>query len=281
MQPVEPILTVDLYPELHVELLALLRALPLEDWEKPTAAVPWTVRDMAAHLLDTDMRRLSRQRDKLPPLKPDKPIENYGDLVAFINQLNNDWVRVARRISPALMIDLLALVGPQVHTFFKTLDPYAPSPGAVSWAGPEVAPNWFDLAREYTEKWHHQMHIREAVGAPELELTSRRLLHPVLDTFVRALPHTYRDIASPEGTQVVLEITGEAGDTWSLVREGSGWRLYQGSGSGAAAQVQMGQDTAWRLFTKGLALAEARERTRISGDEGLGGHLLNAVAIIA
>ena len=87
MHPVEPILIVDLFPELHAELLALLRALPLEDWEKPTAAVPWTVRDMVAHLLDTDMRRLSFGRDRLPSLKPTTPIHDYVDLIAFINML--------------------------------------------------------------------------------------------------------------------------------------------------------------------------------------------------
>ena len=279
MQPVEPILIVDLFPELHAELLVLLRTLPLEDWEKPTAAAPWTVRDMVAHLLDTDMRRLSFGRDHLPSLKPATPIHDYADLIVFINTLNDDWVRAARRISPALMIDLHALVGPQVHALFKELDPFASSGGAVSWAGNEIAPIWFDLAREYTEKWHHQMHIREAVGAPGL--TSRRYLHPVLDTFVRALPHAYRDVPAPEGTQLTLQITGEAEDAWTLAREGLAWRLYQGQGNASAAQVQMDQDTAWHLFTKGLAPAEARERAHIHGDVALGERLLSMVSIIA
>ena len=277
LQPVIPILTVDLFPELHAELLALLRSLPVEDWEKPTVALPWTVRDMAAHLLDTDMRRLSFGRDHLPPLQPAQPIQGYTDLVTFINQLNDDWIRAAKRISPALLIDLHALVGPQVHAFFKGLDPLASSGGAVSWAGDDVAPMWFDLAREYTEKWHHQMHIREAVGAPGL--TSRRWLHPVLDTFVRALPHVYRTVSAPEGTQVQLHITGAAGDTWTLLRSRAIWQLYQGEGQTPQAQVQLDQDTAWHLFTKGLSPAEAN--ARLSGDVPLAKRLLGMVSIIA
>ena len=63
---------------------------------------------------------------------------------------------------------------------------------AVAWAGDKQSPNWFDIAREYTEKWLHQQHIREAVGQPVLD--ERRWLFPVLDTFMRALPHVYRDI---------------------------------------------------------------------------------------
>jgi hypothetical protein len=224
---------------------------------------------MAAHLLDTDMRRLSFGRDHLPPLQPAQPIQSYADLVTFIDKINDDWIRAARRISPALLVDLLALVGPQVHAFFKGLDPLASSGGAVSWAGDDVAPVWFDLAREYTEKWHHQMP----------GLTSRRWLHPVLDTFVRALPHVYHDVGAPEGTQVQLHITGEAGDTWMLRRERAAWQLYQGEGQPPQAQVQLSQDTAWHLFTKGLSPAEAN--AQLSGDVTLAARLLGMVSIIA
>ena len=35
----------------------------------------------------------------------------------------------------------------------------------VAWAGEERSPAWFDVARELTERWHHQAHIRLATGA--------------------------------------------------------------------------------------------------------------------
>jgi len=49
---VAPLDTAPLFPDLHAELLALLRALELEDWERPAVAGAWRVRDVAAHLLD-------------------------------------------------------------------------------------------------------------------------------------------------------------------------------------------------------------------------------------
>ncbi|MCL5999462.1 MAG: maleylpyruvate isomerase N-terminal domain-containing protein, partial [Chloroflexi bacterium] len=273
MQPLEPIWIVDLLPDVHNELLALLRGLPVDAWDRPTAAIPWTVRDVVAHLLDTDIRRLTFQRDGLPPLRPETPINSYQDLVTFINQLNAEWVRAARRISPSLLIDFHAIVGPQVHQFFKSLDPFAPSPGGVAWAGEQRSPNWFDIAREYTEKWHHQQHIRDAVGAPGL--TSRHFLHPALDTFLRGLPYTYRDVQAPAGTLLALEITGNAGDEWALMRQEARWQLYHGHADDTAARVRMDQDTAWRLFTKGITPAQARMRAQIGGDEALGARLLN------
>jgi uncharacterized protein (TIGR03083 family) len=279
MKPVEPLDTVELFLPLHQALLTLLRNLSDEDWLKPTAAPLWTVKDIVAHLLDGNIRRLSLQRDGLAPLQPETRIASYRDLVAFLNQLNADWVKAARRISPGLLIDFLALTGPQVCDLFKTLDPSAPAIFAVAWAGEDASPNWFDVAREYTEKWHHQQQIRDAVGAPGL--TATHWLHPVLDTFMRGLPHCYRAIDADAGTGVTFVITGEAGGTWSLHKEPQGWRLYEGASANEAAYVRLNQDTAWRLFTKGLNREEARSRLLLEGDETLGRHLLDLVAVMA
>ncbi len=279
MQPVEPIFTVELFPPLHAELLALLRSLSDDDWEKPTVARLWAVKDIVAHLLDGDIRRLSFQRDNLAPLHPDAPIEGYRDLVDFLNQLNADWVKAARRISPPLLIVFLEMTGPQVYAFFKTLDPFAPAFYPVAWAGDEHSSHWFDLAREYTEKWHHQQQIRDAVGAPGL--TDRTWLFPVIDTFLRGLPHRYRDIDAADGTCVTFVVNGEAGGTWTLRKDQPAWRLYTGRPSDAASRVRLDQDTAWRLFTKGLTPEEARSRILVKGDEALGTRILDLVAVIA
>lgn len=279
MQPVEPIFTVELFPPLHTELLALLRSLSDDDWEKPTVARLWAVKDIVAHLLDGDIRRLSFQRDHLAPLHPDAPIEGYRDLVDFLNQMNADWVKAARRISPALLMAFLEMTGPQVYTLFKTLNPFAPAFYSVAWAGDEHSSHWFDLAREYTEKWHHQQQIRDAVGAPGL--TTRQWLFPVINTFLRGLPHRYRDVDAADGTHVSFVVTGEAGGMWTLRKDQPAWRLYTGRPSDATARVRLDQDTAWRLFTKGLTPEEARSRILVEGDEALGTRILDLVAVIA
>lgn len=279
MHPLEPIWTADLLLPLHEELMGLLRGLSPAEWEKPTVAVPWSVRDMVAHLLDTDIRRLSFQRDGLPPLEPEGEVESFMGLVAFLDQLNAEWVRAARRISPAVMLAFLSITGPQMAALMRGLDPIAPSFFPVAWAGEDLSPTWFDIAREYTEKWHHQQHIREAVGAPGL--TEARWLAPVLDTFMRALPHTYRSVAAVEGTRLVVTLTGAAGGSWTLAHEGGEWQLYRGSTSHPLAQVMLGEGLAWRLFTKGISAEAARPQVQIDGDKALGAHLLRLLAIMA
>ena len=61
----------------------------------------------------------------------------------------------------------------------------------VSWAGEQESANWFDIAREFTERWHHQQQIRLAVEKPGI--MTREFYYPVLDCFMRALPYSYRD----------------------------------------------------------------------------------------
>jgi hypothetical protein len=173
---------------------------------------------------------------------------------------------------------------------------------------------WLDVAREYTEHWLHSQQIYDALGVTRAR--ERRLFAPVLDTFVRALPHTYRNVDAPPGTHVRLVITGDSGGAWSLIRgddvhrgdpetrssdfgtsttdvaqppleESPGrpavspWSLYADADAPPTATVTLDQETAWRTFTRGVDRAAAREQARIEGDVGLGEVVLRAVAIIA
>ncbi len=274
MQPAEPIDTIQLFPAVRGELIALLRGLTAADWARP-ATPKWTVKDVALHLLGGEIGILSRRRDAFPP--PGANIESWADLVALINQLNDDWLRATRRISPRVLCDLLEFTAPQAEEYFASLDPHALGV-PVDWAGPGPAPVWLDVAREYTERWHHQQQIRDAVGKPGLK--ERRYFAPVLDAFVRGLPWTYRDVAVPDGTTVQFTISGEAGGVWCLRREGGAWKLYVSSAEKASAAVTLDPEDAWRLFTKGRSKEEVRQRARLKGDPRLAEQALEMISII-
>jgi hypothetical protein len=231
---------------------------------------------VALHLLGGDVGILSRQRDAYQ--LPGPPIAGWDDLVVFINALNEQWVAATRRISPRLLCALLQFTGTDVAAYFRSLDPHRLG-GAVSWAGPDPAPVWLDLAREYTERWHHQQQIRTAVGKPGGD--EPRLFAPVLDAFVRALPHTYRDVEVPLRTTVALAIDGPAGGEWVLRRENNAWVLYVGTVPSPSASVRLPQDVAWRLFTKGMTTSDALLDAEISGDQPLGLRVVEMVSVIA
>jgi len=271
-----PIQTLALFAPTRQALKELLGALSPRDWELPTACASWCVKDVAAHLLAGDLGILSRRRDSYSIPGVPAP-RDYNELVALINALNDAWVMAARRLSPRVLVDLLAWAGPQVEDYFGTWEPDAPG-YPVDWAGPGPAPNWLDLAREYTERWHHQQQIRDAVGRPGLK--EARYLHPVLDAFVRALPHSFRDVAAPAGTTVLVRITREGGGDWFVVREATGWGLYLDVQTPPAAAVHVADDDAWRLFTKGLRGEEALRRVKVEGDPALCRRVLSTIAIL-
>lgn len=260
--------------------MALLRGLSPEAWA--LAATPsWTVRDVASHLLDTDLRRLSLQRDGHPPVPPDTPIRDYAGLVAFLNSLNAEWVRAARRLSPRALTDLLALTGPQVAGLLEAMDPAGRAFFDVAWAGERQSEAWLDIAREYTEKWHHQQQVRQAVGAP-LQ-AEPRWLRPLLEVSLLALPRVYGPVAAEAGAEVAVRIDGPSGGRYRLRREAERWSIgaERPGAPEPAASVALDEDTAWRLFFKMLPPAEAERRVRRSGAKALGDAFLGALAVMA
>ena len=277
MEPLSPLYTADLFPPLHDALIDLLCGLAPADWERPTVAGNWRVRDVAAHLLDVDLRKLSVNRDGfLAP--PDEPIGGYGDLVRFLNRLNADWVAASRRLSPRVLVDLLAVTGPAVSDLVATLPPHEPSLFSVAWAGESRSENWFDIGRDYTERWHHQMQIRDVVGVPLL--LERRWLYPLLDLSVRALPRAYESLPAEEGTAVVLAVRPEDGEAWSLIRGDGGWQVWRGAAPKPAVTVRADPDTAWRLLYNALPPAVAREKVSIQGDAALASPLLSTRSVM-
>ena len=270
-------LTAKLFRPLSHELVALLRTLPRGAWDAPTSAGDWRVGDVAAHLLDGDLRRISVARDGHHPPPPPGSIERHDDLVLWLDALNRGWVEAARRISPALLTELLELTGETLAELMEDADPSAEALFPVAWAGQTRSPMWLDMGREYTERWHHQDQIREAVG--EEPLRSRRWLRPVLDVSLLALPHAYREVEAARGERIALEVRGSAGGSWTLERA-ERWRLLAGPASERACRVETGDLELARLLLHRLRPPEAAAALSVSGREELARPLLEARAVM-
>ena len=271
-----PILTAHLFPPLERLLSELLASLSENEWEAQTIAPQWKVKDVAAHLLDTQLRKLSLVRDGYAREKP--AIGSPAEFVAFINRLNREGVGVYGRLSPAVLISLLEFSARAAAQHQFTLHPFAPAMFAVSWAGESESLNWFDTARELTERWHHQQQIREAVGRPGI--MTRELYHPVLDCFMRGLPYRYQSLPAPQGSLLRFDISGDCGGTWWLQRRPDGWNLLANPGAEPLSQTTIPQEIAWRIFTKGINPAEAEKRVTVAGARELGCHILGMTAIV-
>ncbi|SKB74890.1 maleylpyruvate isomerase family mycothiol-dependent enzyme [Daejeonella lutea] len=264
-----------LFPKLNGSLIELMEDLSPAQWNSPTICKKWTVKDIAAHLLDTALRRVSSGRDDYFGHAPE--ILSYQDLLNFLNTLNAEWVEAYKRVSPQVLVSQMSVAQDQFYDYLKTLDLKAPALFPVSWAGEDESQNWFDVCREYTERWHHQQQIRLAVGAKSI--LDHELYNPFLNISMLALPFHYRTKSAPEGTVVTIRVVGDAGGIWSIVRNNNSWK-FLGTDSDSRNQVFIDQNIAWMLLSKGLDIYEAEQYWQIIGDYELGFHALKMTAFM-
>jgi hypothetical protein len=255
MQRPGPVDVRPLFAPLGHELVALLRSLDAVGWQR-MATSRWTVRDVASHLLDGAVRRLSIQRDgHLVPFEG-------TDLAAFLHELNATWTRAAERLSPRVLTDL-----------HESADR---STFPVAWAGVDGDTMWLDLGREYTERWHHQEQIRRAVGAPALD--GAQWTDAALAVAVRALPRAWAPLDAPPGAHVAVRVGPHA---WSLRREEAGWALYEGDAADADAVIACDVMTTLHVWHKLLTPEQAAPHVRVSGDARLAAPFTDVVALMA
>ncbi|MGZ5254896.1 MAG: maleylpyruvate isomerase N-terminal domain-containing protein [Flavitalea sp.] len=267
-----------LHYSLENQLFTLLNSLTPAEWEAPTIAKRWKVKDIASHLLDTTLRGLSTSRDNYFGEEP-KNTDDYSLLVSYLNKLNMEWTSATARLSPQVLLSLMKSYGKEYIDHLSTLDPEAPAIFSVAWAGQNTSPNWFHIAREYTERFLHQQQIRDSTGKPGL--MTREYFYPFMDILMNALPHTYRNVSAPLGTRVSVVISTQIGGRWDIVKTNSGWEFDIDNDLSANATVTMSPEVAWKLFSKGLSPLEVRNQVEISGDIGLGLTTLQMVSVMA
>jgi uncharacterized protein (TIGR03083 family) len=255
---------------LRSELLTLLAGLSPEEWLLRTSCPGWAVRDVAAHLLGVELGNVSVRRDgwALGPAVDE-------DLDAWLNAFNQQWVEAARRISPPLLIECLALAARRFEEHAAGLDPDATG-GPVHWAtGSDPAPVWLDVAREYMERYVHQQQIRDATGRPAL---SALLTYPVLAAAAHALPRALTGLSRPDGTVATFTAEGAGGGQWYVVCRGDGWQLG-GSGPPPAPPACEARTTvagAIKLYARDPAAPPLAGR----GDPALTGALSRVKAVL-
>lgn len=282
-RPTDPVIVANLFPEMRATGVAMLRSLSDNEWRLPTACTGWNVHDVALHILGGLQANVSRRRDGHPgnfaefaPARGD--LDDYQRLVETLNAWNEAWVLASRRISPVLTTDLINGAGRRFEDYVRSLDVMRLGE-PIGWAGPDPAPVWLDIAREYTEVWTHLAQIREATGRDTVD--APRLFAPVIATFAHGIPHALREIHRPPGTVLRVIVRGVAGGEWWIGSSSERWVLLDTAPLEVHASIAVDEVLAWRLATKGMDPVDASHFVEVEGDRELAEGFLNLVAILA
>jgi uncharacterized protein (TIGR03083 family) len=230
----------------RARLLELLATLDTDDWARPTPCPGWSVLGLAAHLLGGDLGLLAGQRDQHVGTPVPPGLTEHG-FIAWIDELMDEWVHAARRLSPRLVVDLLAWTGPQVAELIEADDPAAWT-AHVSWASRDPVPVWLDHARELSERWIHRQQLLEALGRPSDLRTD--LGGPVLDGLRWAYPFRLEACPRAPGSAVTIEVAGPAVTVhWLLVSDSESWSFDPSPDGPTVAGLRATDEQAWRLLT--------------------------------
>lgn len=196
----------------YTRLLAQLRGLGRQDWERPTDCPEWDVRQLVAHLVGAaestaSLRELRRQQKLGRQLRPD------ADEVDAMNAVQ---VQERAQATPGALLAALADVAPRAVRARRRIPapvravrvPFGPPLGVRSVG--------YLMDRIYTrDAWMHRVDVARATGAP-LELT------PQHDG--RLVDDVVQEWAAAHGRPYALHLTGPAGGAWS---SGSGGEQHE------------------------------------------------------
>ena len=189
------------------ELDKLLVSLSDTDWDLPSPAEGWMIRDQISHLAHFDA---VTEQSATDPEAFKVEMAKVTDVDAFTEEVANRY-----RHMPAFeMLEWYRQARSSLIATFRPLDPSM----RVPWYGPAMSAA-SSLTARIMETWAHGQDVADAVGR---QRQPTRALRQVAHLCVRAFPNSFRargrDVPEAE---VRVELTAPDGEVWTWGPEGA------------------------------------------------------------
>lgn len=196
----------EIVSDLEAEQAALgsvLDALSAADWDTPTHAPGWSVRDQVSHLAFFDEAASRAMTDgEAFSAEVRAALDGASDL-------EGAYLARGRGMAPSGVRDWWRTASSGLIDSARTLDPKVRLP----WYGPDMSPASFITAR-LMETWSHGLDIVDVVEGDRPD--TDRLRHVAfLGVRTRAYSYIGRGLQPPE-TPVKVELTSPSGEKWVL-----------------------------------------------------------------
>jgi uncharacterized protein (TIGR03083 family) len=263
---------VDQLAQVWASLASVCRELGTADWDLPTDCPGWTVRDQVSHVVGTESMLLGRSSP--PPASGDR-----GHVLNPIGELNEAWVE-ARRSLPgeALLAELEEVTAARLAELREMTDEQL----AAETSSPiGRVPYAVFMDVRVMDCWVHEQDLRRAVGRPG------NLAGPAAEAAVSRLISSFgyvvgKRVAPPEGTTVVLSLTGPVVRTASVAVR-SGRAVPEDPGSGAPTARIVTDSETFACLAGGRWDADramGAGRVVLEGDVEMGGRVVSSLATI-
>ena len=262
LEPAEPLDVKSVLRSERDAFVALLEDLSPDDWRRPTECPAWTVLGIALHVLGDDLSLLARQRDVAQPAVFRNDVGAWAGSYSSLDAFNEHWVEAAQFFSPRLVVDTLRATGDWTFDWYTTVDPTSLGE-SVAFVSDDPAPYWMIAAREYLERWIHQLQVRRAVHRPGL--LESRFVVPAVAAVMRGFPRAFRPLPFADGTAVALAIDDADGAGWTVRRDGGDWSLHDGAAETPTVRLGLDLRSAALLFSRALPREAVRASLAVEG----------------
>jgi uncharacterized protein (TIGR03084 family) len=185
----------------HDDLRAILTGIPEQDWERPTPAAGWTVRDQLSHLAYFDGAA------RLSMADPDAFRALRAEAVADIEKFVAATLDYGRDIAGSELLHRFT----EERRGLVEAARAVPDGVRVPWYGPDMTVA-SSLTARIMETWAHGQDVADALGVAR-PLTGR--LRHVCDIGIRARPFSYRNRGlEPPDTPLRVELVAPDGTVW-------------------------------------------------------------------
>ncbi|MFN8070348.1 MAG: maleylpyruvate isomerase family mycothiol-dependent enzyme [Mycobacterium sp.] len=252
---------------------ALLAGLTPEQWQAPTELPGWTVHDVVAHVIGTEMMLSGT------PL-PDIDVAGRGHVHNEIGALNERWVEHLRSKSPEEMLALFRDVAARRKAALMAMTPEEWNTVTMTPAGPDSYGRFMRV--RVFDCWVHEHDIRDAVSAPAGEDAysgpdSRLALDEMASSmgFVVA-----KKGGAPDGSRVELALTGPLARTIRVAVDGRAAVVPDFAGEQPTASITLDGRQFVRLAGGRPMVGHAPRDIEYGGDQAVGTRIVENLAYV-
>ena len=185
------------------QLLSILVTLEEKEWELPTPAPGWAIRDQVSHLAYFDQSAVRAL------VYPDYFKLDAAELLGIGDRFPDEIASRYGRIAPSELIQWLGDARAELIAEFSVVD----ARHRIPWYGPEMSVASAATAR-LMETWAHGQDIADTLGVTRKPTNRlRHIAHLGYATF--AFSHQLRDLSIPK-VAVRVELAAPDGSTWSF-----------------------------------------------------------------